>query len=293
MPQPKFDVVVCGSLHLDIIVETPHLPQSDETVVGRSWRPDALPVPPDSRPCRRKPGARTAMIGRVGNDDFGARLLAHLDRAGVDRRGVETDPDTGSGMSVATIDDKGDYGAVIVSGSNLGIAPAGIAAAWQRLAGGYVLVLQNEVPHAVNVAAARVAAAAGAIVVLNAAPARKNGLDLLDHIDVLVANRIEAEMISGRAIADRAAAIAALPLLGCDRRTVIVTLGAGGLVVAEPGTVPCGIAALPVTAISTHGAGDCFVGALAFRLAKGDGMVAACTFANSQAGHFVAATRAI
>jgi ribokinase len=229
------------------------------------------------------------MIGRIGRDDFGARLLANLDRAGVDRSAVETDPEAGSGMSVASIDAQGDYGAVIVSGSNLAIAPAAVAASWQRLGGARVLVLQNEVPPAVNIAAARVARDASAIVLLNAAPARKLGSDLLDLVDVLVVNRIEAEMISGLPVADRASAIAALPALGSGERTVIVTLGAGGLVLAAPGAAPVEISALAVTVVSTHGAGDCFVGALAGRLAEGAGMREACRSANTRAGEFVSA----
>ena len=288
MPEPKFDVLVCGSLHLDIVVRAPHLPRPDETVTGISWGRICGGKGGNQAVQAQHLGARTAMIGRVGRDDFGRRLLAHLDHAGVDRSGVETDPCIGSGMSVATTDGSGNYGAVIVSGSNLTIEPRGIAATWERLGGARMLVLQNEVPHAVNVAAAGVARAAGAIVLLNAAPARESGSDLLDCVDVLVVNRIEAEMMSGRPVRDPAGAISALPALCSDRRTVIVTLGGGGLVMAEPGTTPCEIAALPVTVVSTHGAGDCFVGALACRLAKGDGIVAACHFANAAAGRFVA-----
>jgi ribokinase len=280
--------VVCGSLHLDVIVKAPHLPRNDETVVGLSWGQVCGGKGGNQAVQAARLGARTAMIGRVGSDDFGTRLLAHLDRAGVDRSAVETDADTGSGMSVAIIDAKGDYGAVIVSGSNLAIAPPGIAACWRRLGGGRVLLLQNEVPHAVNVAAASAAHAAGAMVMLNAAPARAGAADLLDLVDVLVVNRVEAEMISGLTVQDRAGARGALPVLGSARRTVIVTLGGDGLVVASPGTEASEIAATKVAVVSTHGAGDCFLGALAFRLAQGEAMVAACRFANAAAGKFVA-----
>ena len=62
------------------------------------------------------------MIGRVGDDDFGKRLLSHLRSANVDTKHVRTDPDASSGMSVAIIDAEGDYGAVIVSGANLRLA---------------------------------------------------------------------------------------------------------------------------------------------------------------------------
>jgi ribokinase len=281
------DVIVCGSLHLDIVVEAPHLPRTDETVVGTIWRQVCGGKGGNQAVQAARAGARTAMIGRVGCDDFGARLLAHLDTAGVDRRGVGEDETAGSGMSIATLVTGGDYGAVIVSGSNLRIPPTEVADIWARLGGGRVLVLQNEVPHAVNVAAARAARGSGARVVLNAAPARDCGDDLLELVDVLVVNRVEAEMLSGGGVGDRDAAIVALAKLGADRRAVVITLGAGGLVAAAPDRPAFALAAVKVDVVSTHGAGDCFVGTLAHRLARGDGLVEACHQANAAAARFV------
>jgi ribokinase len=285
---PAFDVLVCGSLHLDIVVHAPHLPRLDETVVGRSWRQVCGGKGGNQAVQAARHGARTAMIGRVGQDDFGARLVANLEQARVDRSAVEIDAEAGSGMSIATIDANGDYGAVIVSGSNLAIPPEGAAAAWRRLGGARVLLLQNEVPHAVNVAAARAARSDGALVLLNAAPARSCGDDLLAAVDLLVVNRVEAEMLSGRPVGDREAARAALPSLAGQHRTVIVTLGAGGLLLAEAGRPPQAIDAVPVAVVSTHGAGDCFVGAVAARLAAGASVVEASRFANAAAAAFVA-----
>ena len=292
MPEPAFDVIVCGSLRLDIIVEAPHLPRLDETAVGHAWRQACGGKGANQAAQAARQGARTAMIGRVGNDDFGMRLIAHLDRAGVDRTGVIVDKNTGSGMSVAIVDAKGDYGAVIVSGANLATAPEGVAACWAYLGGARVLVLQNEIPHGVNVAAAQAARRAGALVVFNAAPARDCGTDLLDLVDVLVVNRIEAEMLSGRPVHDRPGALAVMMALGANRRTVIVTLGGEGLVVAPAREAPIEMASLPVAAVSTHGAGDCFVGALAARLAAGNDVVEACRFANEAAGTFVSTASA-
>ena len=72
------------------------------------------------------------MIGRVGDDDFGKRLLSHLRSANVDTKHVRTDPDASSGMSVAIIDAEGDYGAVIVSGANLRLAEEDVREAGRR-----------------------------------------------------------------------------------------------------------------------------------------------------------------
>jgi ribokinase len=287
LAEPRFEVIVCGSLHLDILVEAPHLPRLDETAVGRAWRQVCGGKGGNQAVQAARLGARTAMIGRVGSDDFGDRLLANLDRAGVYRTGIAIDASIGSGMSVAIVDANGDYGAVIVSGANLAIAPEDIAAYWEQLGGARVLVLQNEVPHAVNVAGARAARSVGALVVFNAAPARDCANDLLDLVDVLVVNRIEAEMLSGKAVSDRRSALSVMADLGADHRTVIVTLGGEGLVIAAAGQAPVEMAARPVTVVSTHGAGDCFVGALAARMATRDTVIEACRFANEAAGTFV------
>src|SRR5258707_1368236 len=155
MIDAKFDVVVCGSLHLDIIVQAPHLPRLDETVVGSAWDRICGGKGGNQAVQAARQGARTAMIGRVGKDDFGRRLIQNLDEAGVDRTNVAVDEQVASGMSVAIIDANGDYGAVIVSGSNLAIDPDLLAPTWDRLGGGRVLVLQNEVPAPANLAAAR------------------------------------------------------------------------------------------------------------------------------------------
>lgn len=287
MSAPAFDVIVCGSLHLDIMVYSPSLPRPDETVPGSRWGQQCGGKGGNQAVMAARAGARTAMIGRIGADDFGKQLVANLNAAAVDTGAVRVDPSEGSGMSAAIVLDDGDYGAVIVSGANLRIPPDSIERQWRDLGGARALVLQNEVPEAVNIAAAKVARAAGAVVVLNAAPARATSAELLDRVDVLVVNRVEAEMFSGAKVADRDGAMAALPKLAKAARGVVVTLGGNGLVVQSAGEAARWIAPKPVKVVSTHGAGDCFVGTLAARLAAGDGLLQAAEFANVAAANFV------
>jgi ribokinase len=284
--KPAFDVIVCGSLHLDIIVKANALPRIDETAVGSGWAQVCGGKGGNQAVQAARAGARTAMIGRVGADGFGETLRKNLQLEHVDLSCVATDQLAGSGMSVAILQSNGDYGAVIVSGANLAIDPADMSRQWAALGGAKVLVLQNEVPQGVNVAAAGAAKENGAKVVLNAAPARLLDVDLLGLADVLVVNRVEAEMMAGRPVSDRASARAALPALSAAGRSVVITLGGDGLVVGSGADVT-EIAALPVTVISTHGAGDCFVGKLAAEIAAGAELVAACRSANARAAAFV------
>lgn len=287
MTAPAFDVIVCGSLHLDIMLYAPVLPRLDETVAGTRWEQMCGGKGGNQAVMAARAGARTAMIGRVGDDAFGRRLLENLAEAGVDASQVRVDAEVGSGMSAAIVQDDGDYGAVIVSGANLRNSPAALDGQWKALGGARVLVLQNEVPEIVNFAAAEAARAYGASVVLNAAPARAMSQGLLDIVDVLVVNRIEAEMLVGNSVDGRDRAFDAAKSLQSGRRGVIVTLGGDGLVVLSAGTEPVWIAPKPVQVVSTHGAGDCFVGTLSARMAVGETIQQAAQAANAAAARFV------
>jgi ribokinase len=287
IPKPAFDVIVCGSLHLDIIVHARALPRIDETAVGSAWKQVCGGKGGNQAVQAARAGARTAMIGRVGEDAFGETLKANLIRESVDVSCVSVDPSAGSGMSVAILQDDGDYGAVIVSGSNLAIDRKLLQEQWTALDGGNVLILQNEVPDAVNLAMAKAAHAAGAQVVINAAPARELSQDLLALVDVLIVNRVEAEAMSGSAVTNRATARAALRHLASSSRSVIVTLGGDGLVVGTATGEIVEIEPVPVQVTSTHGAGDCFVGMLCAQLASGASLLEACEKANQTAAAFV------
>jgi ribokinase len=282
-----FDVIVCGSLHLDIIVKTKALPRIDETAVGDSWQNVCGGKGGNQAVQAARAGALTAMIGCVGDDGYGQTLIQNLRQAAVQTDCVSTDRVLGSGMSVAILQDDGDYGAVIVSGANTSIQPASMPHAWSTLGGARVLVLQNEVPHAVNVAAAQVARAAGAVVVFNAAPARVFTRDLLDLVDVLIVNRVEAEALFGCAVTDRVSVREALMARARYKQSVIVTLGGDGVVVSGSEGDIVEIAAKPIQVTSTHGAGDCFVGVVAAQLAAGRPLIEACRTANDRAADYV------
>jgi ribokinase len=280
-------VVVLGSLHLDILVHAPDRPKKGETLPGSAWGYKAGGKGGNQAVAAAQFGARASMVGRVGNDDFGQRLLKHLRDAGVDAEQVYTDWEAGSGMSVAIIDAEGDYGAVIVSGANLRLSSKDLEEAREIIASAQVLVLQNEILEATNVAAAQLARDCGIRVILNAAPARPLEPDLSAHLDLLVVNAVEAEMICGLAVTSLRAATEAAARLSEQVANVVVTAGGLGLALAERGKTPYAEAAYPVKLVDTHGAGDAFIGALAARWASGVSVAEAVRFANAAAALFV------
>jgi ribokinase len=286
-PSNKPVVVVVGSLHYDIMVDAPDRPRKGETVTGYAWRPKFGGKGGNQAVAAAKAGAEVRMAGAVGTDEFGRFLLDALRARDVDASRVVRLSDTGSGMSVAISDAGGDYGAVIVSGANLRVDPTALAepGLWH---GARALILQNEMPDAINTAAARAARTVGATVCLNAAPYRPLPEELAALIDLLVVNAIEAEQLGGLTVNDLASAAMAAVALAGRFPAVVVTAGSDGVAGARQGEGdPVQLPALPVTLISTHGAGDAFVGALVTALAAGQSFADCLCAANTAAATHV------
>jgi ribokinase len=139
-----------------------------------------------------------------------------------------------------------------------------------------VLLLQLEVPLETVTAAAR---ATTGTVVLNPAPARPLPADLLADVDVLVPNEHELAQLAEVAVGERPPSELAKLARSVGSGSVVVTLGArGALVVPADGAVQLQ-APPPVTAVDTTGAGDCFCGALAQALARGEELGSAVRYA--------------
>lgn len=285
-------IIVFGSLHYDIIVKGPGRPRKGETVTGTSWHPACGGKGGNQAVAAARQGVASAMIGAVADDTFGRALLDHLDRHGVDRRYVRVLAGEGSGMSVAIFDAEGDYGAVIVSGSNLKLGEDDVEAASSLFAANNILVLQNEVPEAANVLAATAMKKAGGRVVLNAAPARMLSPELAALVDILVVNAIEAQAIAGGPdIGTLDEALAAARVLAASFPVAVVTAGGNGVAFAGRegggGTVP----PIEVQVVSTHGAGDEFIGVMTARLLQGDEIEDALIAANKAAADLVGRAR--
>lgn len=264
-------ILVCGSLHLDVVVTAPRLPRLDETLAGQGVAYPFGGKGGNQALAAARMGASVAMAGRVGTDAFAATLLATLDAAGIDRRQVQQGEGP-SGMSVAIVDASGGYGAVIVSAANLLINPARI----EIPRGTTHLLLQNEIPDAVNLSVAAKARATGARIILNAAPARAMPTELLGLTDLLIVNRVEAGDLAAGTPEESAKALAAQ-----GPGAVIVTIGGEGLVLWDGALTV--LPAHPVEVVSTHGAGDAFVGALAAEWARGGDLRQAAGFGQAAA----------
>ena len=232
-----------------------------------------------------KLGAEVRMVAAVGQDGFADELIAGLEAAGVDHNEVKR-VDTGSGMSVAIIDSDGDYSAVVVSGSNA-LIDTSIVTNPDLYTDASVLLLQNEIPAATNLAAAKAARASNVRVIWNAAPMRPDNESLLHEVDLIIVNAIEAEQFTGLKVTRlNEAKNAALKLCELDVDAV-VTAGAAGCAWASKSGTAKQLAAQRVDNAQAHGAGDVFCGALAARLIRAS-LEESIEFASEKANRHVA-----
>jgi ribokinase len=270
--------VVVGSLNMDLVLGVPALPSPGQTLLSRSRDRSPGGKGANQAVALGRLGARVAMVGAVGDDPDGADLVAALEAAGVSTGHVARRSGDQTGLAVVCVTPDGDNAIVVASGANATVGPGEVAAAAPALAGAGLLLLQLEIPPETVLAAARAGREAGALVVLNAAPARELPAGLLGEVDVLVVNAGEAAELAG----DGDPRDAATRLLGQGPATVVVTLGGEGCLVAKDRGM-ARLPADPVQVVDTTGAGDCFAAALGFGLAEGRDSRAAARFATAAA----------
>ena len=257
-------IVVAGSANMDLVGLAPRLPGPGETVLG-----DDFVMTPGGKGANQaiaavRAGARCTFLGAIGSDSFGVTINARLAAAGVDTRLVRTAYGS-SGVAVIMVDRAGENAILVSPGANrsfTGLTADESAA----IAGGDVLVCQQEIPAETVLAAARTARAGGARVILNAAPARELPPELPAAVDLLVVNESEARAITGPGDLDMDALVAVVP-------RVVLTLGGAGAWYAYRDGRSERIPPFPVSVVDSTAAGDAFTGALAVAWGEGRDIV--------------------
>ncbi|MHB9145784.1 MAG: ribokinase [Symbiobacteriia bacterium] len=275
------DIVVLGSLNMDLVARVPRRPAGGETLTGSDFRTVPGGKGANQAVAAARLGARVAMVGRVGSDVFGTSLVEGLRRDGIDTACVEQTPGVSSGTALITVDDEAQNSIVIIPGANGQLTPADVDRHADLIRSARVLMLQLEVPLETVRQAAATAHQSGVTVILDPAPARELPPDLLSNIDVITPNETEASLLTGRAVGDaRSAKLAAVDLLAAGVGTVLIKLGPRGALLATGNTYEH-VPGFPVVAVDTTAAGDAFGGALATALVEGRDLSTAVTFANA------------
>jgi len=265
----RHHVVVVGSYNTDLTIKTGRIPRPGETVIGGIFSRGGGGKGANQAVAAARAGAGVSFVGRVGIDALGKEGIERLTREHIDSRYVIQDPDYPTGVAFIIVDERGENSIVVASGANGRLGPPDVETALDAIASAGVLLVQLESPMDAVQSAIRLARRNGALVILNPAPAQPLERALLQEVDVLTPNRVEAEMIAQRMIAGEASLRdAAQVILGDGAQHVIITLGQKGVYAASRERMEL-LPAYAVQTMDSTGAGDVFSGSLAAFLAGG------------------------
>ncbi|NQT60664.1 MAG: ribokinase [Bacteroidetes bacterium] len=280
MDKPKICVV--GACNIDLISYVPRLPILGETLHGTQFRMGFGGKGANQAVMAAKLGGDVAMVGKLGNDVFGNNTVENFKKWGVNIDNVCLTDKAFSGVAPIAVDTDGNNSIIIVTGANDLLTADDIEAARPYIAASRILVCQLEIPIEINLAAMRIAREEGVPTIFNPAPAKSElPAEIYLLSDIFCPNESETEILTGLSVntideAEKAARV----LIGRGPKSVILTLGERGCLLVTKNSVEH-IPVVPVKALDTTGAGDSFVGCLAYFLALGKPMDEALRRSNS------------
>ena len=282
--------IVVGSINVDLVYHVSRLPKPGETLTGSSFHQIYGGKGANQAVAAARMGAYVNMVGRVGDDAFGASLLAGLQLESIDVSYVRTSSATSSGLAVIGVDANGQNCIAVIPGANGLVTPDDILSAESVIAAANVLLLQMEIPVDAVITAISIARRHNVLIILDPAPAPESWPADLLNVDVVCPNETEASLMTGLPVGNIAEACAAsLKLQSLGAKIAIITMGGQGCVVCDDSGVPIHISAVPITAVDTTAAGDAFAGTLGFCLAQRHTIREAIQFASAAGA--IAATR--
>lgn len=188
-------IYVLGSINMDMVANVPYMPKSGETLSADKFYTNPGGKGANQAVAIAKLGGEVKMIGKVGNDAFGAPLKEHLSAFGVNVDFV-TRAETNSGLAMIIVE-KGDNRIILDKGANYAITEKDVDEGLFDAKEGDVLVMQLEIPLEIVEYAARLAKSKNMTVVLNPAPAVKLNENLMQYVDIVAPNESEAEILTG------------------------------------------------------------------------------------------------
>lgn len=266
-------IMVVGSINTDLVMQVAVAPEPGETVTGQAFATFGGGKGANQAVAAARSGVTVAMLGGVGDDDFGRQRLLDLQREGVSTATVSVFDDLSSGVAIILIEPGGENRIAYVPGATWGVTPALASEAingWKPDAILATLEHRRETLDSVW----QTAAALSIPVICNATPEPRDGRSLALSASMLIVNEGEAmELLDIREAPDDWMAVAAA-LQREGPSCVVITLGSKGAVVVD-GDERALIPARPVEAVDTTGAGDAFCGSFAAEIARGSNALAA------------------
>lgn len=276
------DVVCVASWNADLVSHVARPMARGETLMASAFSISPGGKGSNAAVAAARQGACVALIARIGDDDFGRMGMDLWKAEGIATGHVEQAAGERSGVAQILVYDDGDNSIAVYPGAGAGLGARHAQAATDLLVHCRVVMASCEVPVEATLEAFHLARQENAITVLNPAPARPLPDELLALVDVLTPNESELLELAGPGCAG-SMDVAALQLLARGTRSVLVTLGAAGCRLYQPGQAPVDLAGHAMPVADTIGAGDTFTGTLAAALARGEALSAAMQWANAAA----------
>jgi len=264
-------VAIVGSCMTDFVTYTSRIPQPGETIIGFKYQQGFGGKGANQCITAARLGASTLFVTSLGSDALGKEYLKNLQAQNVDICHVKIKNDIHSGVAQIIVTETGENSIVIVQGANALLSPQDVAEAKDKIASSSVLLCQFETSLDSTLEALKIFKEWGkGTSIVNGAPAIKNvNPDILRLADIFCVNETEAELMTDTknlTISNAQDAVDKFFLLGCN--TVIITFGAQGALLASKSKKNIvHVPTVPVKAVDTTGAGDAFLGALAYFLA--------------------------
>lgn len=275
-------IVVVGSVTWDVALFARRLPRAGETLLGDSYTAGLGGKGCNQAVAAARLGAGARFFGRVGQDDFGAQVKAAAAAVGLNPADIAEDDAAATALAALFVAADGENAIVQAPGANRRVDASDVARAGDAIQAAKVVLTQLEVPLETSMAAARAARAAGAIAILDPAPAPQDGApgSVWMAFDIVTPNEIEAETFTGiRPVDSESGQAVARRLVDLGAPAAIVTMGATGCAWAKEDETAGYQPPFMVKAVDTVAAGDCFNGALTVALAEGQSFEAAVRFA--------------
>eukprot|EP01135_Chromosphaera_perkinsii_P011706 Nk52_evm29s2474 gene=Nk52_evmTU29s2474 len=272
----KYDVCVVGSTNVDLTSYMDRMPKPGETMHGRKFVMSFGGKGANQCVMAAKMGGKTCMITKLGKDTFGKDCMENFKSVGVATEGVLISENTESSTGIASIyvDASGMNSIVVSPGTNFELTCAELDNCLELIRNSEVVVCQLEIEWEVSLQALRMGRTNGAVTVFNPAPATKDlDTEFFKVSDIFCLNETEAEIITGLPVAtDAETEAAAKAVLAKGAKVCVMTLGERGSLIASFGEqgemYTLRVPATPVKCVDSCGAGDSFLGALAYYLAK-------------------------
>lgn len=264
------NILVIGSLNMDFVIEVSKMPLPGQTILGKDFKLVPGGKGANQAYAMGKLGAKTSMIGAIGNDEYGEKLLENLNSVNVNIDGIIKLENENTGCAFINVDENAENSIVVIGGANVRITKEMIDANFKLIEQAEIIVMQLEIPLDVVEYIAQKAKKEGKLIILDPAPALRGlSKEILSNIDIIKPNETEIQIISGMEIKSEEDIIkAAKSLIEKGVKNVIVTLGgAGSLLVTKDSEKK--FSSPKVKAIDTTAAGDTFTAGLAKSLLEG------------------------